>query len=104
MSTYPDRPGYVPDSDTSIGAADSLTDITVATLRGKIYALIEGFGASGATCDEVETYLGLRHQTASARIRELVLIGKIFDTGWRRLTRSGRKARIYYVRRASFNG
>lgn len=50
----------------------------------------------GATCDEVEVVLGLRHQTASARIRDLVIAKRIFDTGRRRLTRSGRKARIYF--------
>lgn len=37
----------------------------------------------------------MRHQTASARVRELVLAGLIEDTGKRRKTRSGRGARVY---------
>lgn len=51
--------------------------------------------SGGATCDEVEVALGLRHQTASARLRELVLKGAIKDSGARRLTRSKRKAAVY---------
>lgn len=47
------------------------------------------------TCDEVEIVTGLKHQTASARIRELALKGLIKDSGKRRLTRSGRKAVVY---------
>jgi hypothetical protein len=49
----------------------------------------------GATCDEVEQALEGRHQTISARIRELVLMHFIIDSKVRRLTRSGRLARVY---------
>ncbi len=92
---YPNRPGHVRGSDTSIEAADSFSDSTLSRLRAQIFALIDVRGERGATCDEIEVALNLRHQTASARVRELVLGGLIFDCGQRRLTRSDRSARVY---------
>ena len=51
----------------------------------------------GATCDDVEVGLGMRHQTASARCRELELARRIVKTQDKRPTRSGRPARVYKV-------
>jgi hypothetical protein len=96
---YPDRPGHVRGSDTSIDAADSLDDGLLSRLRAQIFALVDVRGHHGATCDEIEVALKLRHQTASARLRELVLGGHIYDIGKRRPTRSGRNARIYRSKR-----
>jgi predicted ArsR family transcriptional regulator len=48
-----------------------------------------------STCDDIERLLGLSHQTASARINELVREHEIIDSGARRPTKSGRKARVY---------
>jgi len=63
-----------------------------------VLGYIKSLGAYGATCDEVEQALGIPHQSASARIRELFLKGQIdvaigLDS-WpvQRRTRSGRKA------------
>ena len=53
----------------------------------------------GATCDELEIRLGLSHQTASAAITEMAKSGMIVDSGERRHTRSGRKARVYVRRK-----
>jgi hypothetical protein len=92
---YPSRPGFVAGSDTSLGASLSLDDESLSRLRRRIYFMIARRELYGATCDEVEEILELRHQTASARIRELVLGGFIFDSGQRRLTRSERYARVY---------
>jgi DNA adenine methylase len=78
--------------DTSIAAANSLSD-SVDQLRSRV--LVEIRERGGATCDEVEVALDLRHQTASARIRELTVEDKIRDSGERRLTRSGRKAVVW---------
>src|SRR5262245_14669904 len=94
---YPDRPGHVAGSDTSKMAADSIDDALLARLRRNIFSFIAARGEHGATCDEVEAELDLRHQTCSARIRELVLAGAIFDSGIRRLTRSRRSARVYRI-------
>jgi len=54
-------------------------------------------GNDGSTCDEAEEGLDMKHQTASARLRELVLKEFIVDSGMRRRTRSGRGARVYVV-------
>ena len=56
---------------------------------------------NGVTCDEVERSLELRHQTASARIRELASSGLIQDSGTKRKTSSGRTAVVWrHVRRS----
>jgi hypothetical protein len=51
-------------------------------------------GEVGATCDEIEAATGLRHQTASARCTEGKQLGYLYDSGRRRVTRSGRTAAV----------
>lgn len=51
-----------------------------------------------STCDAVEVALEMRHQTAAARIRDLVKAGILRDSGRTAPTRSGRKAVIWEVR------
>ena len=58
----------------------------------KVYGSI---AAAGKTCDEIEALLGLSHQTVSARVRDLVKADRVYDTGERRATRSGRKAIVW---------
>ncbi len=53
----------------------------------------------GLTCEEVETKLTMKHQTASARIRELQDLGIIEDRGIRRKTTSGRPAAVWILTR-----
>jgi predicted transcriptional regulator len=89
---YQGRLPFVSGCDTSESAADSMTG-HVTALRAKVLQQIKTM--RDATCDEVEAKLGMSHQTASARIRELSLMGFIEDTGTRRKTRSGRSARVY---------
>ena len=92
-SIYPDGlPGHVKDSDTSTQAAVEIQD-DVKTLREKVLRYIAR--RNGATCDEVEWNCRMRHQTASARIRELVKLGLIRDSGSRRNTRSRRPAVVW---------
>ena len=81
-------------SCTSRAAARSLTDSALTHLRQRVYGFVRD-RAQGATCDETEAALGLRHQTASARLRELFLAGWLFTTEETRLTRSRRRARVY---------
>lgn len=50
----------------------------------------------GRTCDEIEEILFLRHQTVSARIRELKKEGTITGDG-QRITRSGRNAIVWRI-------
>lgn len=91
---YNGTPPHVEGSDTSLAAAESVTD-DVGRLCGVILALVKRAGTYGVTCDECEKTLLLKHQTASARLRELVLRDLIRDSGTRRLTRSRRQARVY---------
>ena len=49
------------------------------------------------TCDELECVLDGKHQTVSASIRSLVKEGMLEDSGFRRQTRSGRRAICWQV-------
>ena len=79
---------------TSLEAAVSLA-ARVHTMRGRVLELIASRGALGATDDEIEVSLDMRHQTASARRRELVLNGSIVFSGMKRKTRSRRNAQVW---------
>lgn len=90
---YGGVPPRVAGNDTSEAAGDSMVS-SAPVMRERVLNLLRG-GGEGWTCEEVEDALDLRHQTASARIRELVLAGKAYDTGRRRQNASGRSARVY---------
>jgi DNA adenine methylase len=83
-------------SDTSLAAASAVAG-TAEQMRGRALVEIRSRGVAGATCDEVEVALEMKHQTASARLRELALEGEIADSGERRRTRSGCKAAVWVV-------
>lgn len=85
---------YAKGSDTSQDAAESLV-LRAPTLRDRVHRVIKSRGDFGATDYEIEQHLGMRHQTASARRRELVLRGKAKDSGLRRKTGSGRNAVVW---------
>ena len=89
---YNNEAPFVAGSETSEEAARS---IDAGTIRSRVHKLIEDMGCLGATDEELETKLGMRHQTVSARRRELVLIGKAKDSGVKRRTTSGRKAVVW---------
>jgi hypothetical protein len=95
---YDGQPPSVASSDTSRAAADSVSE-SAAAMRAKVYNHVVLAQVWGSTCDEVEEALNMRHQTVSARVRELVLMGLIADSGQRRKTRSGRSAAVW-IRRA----
>lgn len=89
-------PAFVAGSDTSKAAAESMRE-AASSIRAHVLAhiVIVQRATGGVTCDEVEESLGLRHQTASARIRELAMQKRIVDSGARRETRSGRLATVW---------
>lgn len=72
------------------------------TLRGLVYLAIRK-APDGLTCDEVEILLGLRHQTASARVHELMRCGSIVEQGRKRRTRSGRNAVVWVSKERASN-
>jgi len=90
----PRRPPHARGSDTSKAAADSV-EAETPRLRGMVLDVILRARSTGLTCDEAEVILGMRHQTISARFRELAKIGSIQDSGRRRPTRSGRRATVW---------
>lgn len=87
------RAPYVRGSDTSKAAAESVQPIQ-GDLRRRVYESIARAGSRGMTCDEVEQATNLKHQTASARVRELFQLGRLRKVG-KRPTSSGRQAWIY---------
>lgn len=87
---------YARGSDTSKAAAESMIKDT-SRLRALVYEEIKDAGSTGLTCDEVEVRLKLRHQTASARVNELMNRNRIVDSGVRRKTRSLRNAVVWIV-------
>lgn len=83
--------------DTSRDAAEAIRKPSAA-IRAFVLAYIDGQGENGATCDQVEAALTLRHQTCSPRILELSKLGEVVDTGRRRQTRGHRKAVVWVAR------
>lgn len=79
--------------DTSMDAAASLPADWLQGKRRQVLAAVIASG--GLTCDEVEQQLGLRHQTAAARLWELDGNLLVEKSDQRRPTRSGRTARVY---------
>jgi len=90
-----DTAPYVVGSDTSEEAAESLSPQLLNRLESIVLRCIRMAGLRGATDDEIEVACGLRHQTASARRRELVKRGLVGDSTSRRFTRSGRRATVW---------
>lgn len=80
------------DVDTSVLAAHEILEIS-KTMREAIYLCL--LYSDGHTDDEVEKILGMRHQTVSARRRELVLGGRVKESGEYRKTRHGKWAKVW---------
>lgn len=89
-------PGELPYSDreTSLQAAKDAKS-NVQAMRTAILAFIRRQGTYGATDDEIEQALGLMHQSASARRRELFLAELVQPSQKRRPTRTGSAARVW---------
>lgn len=93
---YPEGPGYS-DDDTSRAAAASVEPHTsrIAGMVLERLRLAQTADTVGFTADQLEQALGLRAQTVTGRLRELVLAGKVIDSGERRPTRRGRMAKVW---------
>lgn len=95
LAPYPLPPSVA--VDTSRDAAEAIQKPSAA-IRAFVLAYIANQGEQGATCDQAEEALGLRHQTCSPRILELSRTGEVVATGRRRLTRGHRKAVVWVAR------
>ena len=89
--------------DTSMDAAESIRP-SVNAMAKQVLECIRA-NPNGMTCDEVELRLKMKHQTCSARIRDLsscqppFIVTRTDDKGKpiRRKTSSGRTARVYFA-------
>lgn len=88
--TYPNAPGY--SNPTTSQAAAASMDQHMSRLQKQVY---EAIAARPRTARELEDDLGMRPQTVTARIRELVLLKKVKDSGEKRLTDSNRQAIVW---------
>ena len=88
-------------TETSIDAAESIKPMANAMALQVLQSIRAN--PDGLTCDQVEVLLLMKHQTASARIRDLASCEPPFirvrlgpdGKPVRRKTRSGRTARVY---------
>ncbi|HUT56646.1 MAG TPA: hypothetical protein VNA25_02100 [Phycisphaerae bacterium] len=94
QNPYAGKLPAVKGSETSEAAAEDAAG-GAKSIRRMIYEFLTRVG--GATDDEIEEMFTLRHQTASARRRELVLRGLVRDSGHQKPTRSGSNATIWEV-------
>ena len=92
---------FVRDSETSKEAAESVRK-ELGPMCRKVRSAIAS-SRNGLTCSEVEEELDMKHQTASARLRDLQKSGFIEwkinpETGkhYTRKTSSGRNGKVYF--------
>lgn len=69
--------------------------IDAKSMRAEVARFIKNRADYGATCEETENALAMKHQTASARITELAKAKKIKPCGGFRMTASNRRATVY---------
>lgn len=88
LFTYPQSPGF----KARQTSADAAADIAGRTplLREQCLAVLRNKGA--LTPDQVAGHLGISILSVRPRFSELVRLGKIQDTGERRVNQSGRRA------------
>jgi hypothetical protein len=80
---------------TGVLGGSSFGGGNVASKKEQILSFILQRGQAGATLDEVESELGLPHQTVGPRMRELALAAVIICNGAVRATRRGRNALVW---------
>jgi len=102
LPLFATMPRYVAGCDTSYEAAQSLRS-DLSALRQRVLSTVQA-APHGITCERLEGITGLKHQTASARLKELQDLGQVewrIDprTGkhHRAINASGRSAKLYYA-------
>jgi hypothetical protein len=79
-------------AETSVQAFRDTPRAARQSQRDRVLAFIRGAGM--AQCEDVEEALGLSHQSASARIADLLRDGRLVDTGMKGTTKAGKSARL----------
>lgn len=88
---------YQRHSDTSMGAAVSMTESRRATLRALVLRHLVAAGAAGAIDEEMQDALHMEGNTQRPRRRELEQAGLVIDSGRRRPTTKGKRATVWVV-------
>ncbi|MCP4677693.1 MAG: hypothetical protein GY854_19690 [Deltaproteobacteria bacterium] len=91
---YGGTPPHQQHSDTSRGAAVAVAS-KASKQRAQVYAHILSKGNNGATDEEIGTALDLGGNSVRPRRRELVIAGRVVDSGHRRKTTTGRDATVW---------
>jgi hypothetical protein len=92
-----DRPASGPTPATTIAAAASI-EPHAPRLQDRVLQLLQAHGDRGATGEEIAAELQLRTSSATARVNELVQLGKVRDSGSTRENSSGRRAIVWVVK------
>jgi hypothetical protein len=79
---------------TSKNAAQSVAPKT-PNMRARVLRYIHRMTPHGVTDEQLETVLGMLHQTLSARRNELLHVGLIVDSGQRATNRTGSEAILW---------
>jgi hypothetical protein len=82
---------------TSREAAASMAEIA-PNQRMRIFEFVARLGANGATRDEISASLGMAAPSVGPRVLELINLKMLRESEQRRPTRSGRSAKILFVR------
>ena len=100
---------YVRQVDAAYGGALGASDTRMAAhaaigphrsrLQRLVLAAFQTYRTQGLTDCDGEAVTNLSHQTFSARRRELVLAGDLYDSGLRRKSDSGRSAAVWMLRK-----
>ena len=93
LFTYPDAPGWK-GQDTSRDAAQSMAP-KAAAIRERVWRELRLRGP--ATPEEVAGRLNLDVMSIRPRFSELKLAGRIEPTGKTRMSRTGRRAKVWRV-------
>jgi hypothetical protein len=91
LFSYPDGPGFKA-RDTAQAAAEDAAE-TATLLRARALAVLER--SNGLTADEVAGRMGASILSIRPRISELTRLGKVRDSGERRLNVSGKSAVVW---------
>lgn len=86
---YPDWPQAIREDEIK------LEDGELGAIERDILRFVKRRPKTGATCEEIERTLYIKHQTASARIYDLREFGLLKDSGKKRKNWSGRKATVW---------
>ena len=98
QSPYPDElPGHAKDCETSIEAAkDIMKDAN--RLQKTVYGYIKSRGGNGATTNEIMEWTKRIKDSIAPRVTELKDRFRVIkDSGKRRLTPSGKRAKVWVV-------